>query len=113
MHSLSGESGNLTQIWAKPLPNGGVAVYFLNALGVGAKAPPAGQPPQNTTWTFDITLAELPLSWPLPSSSKAGAAYAVRDVWARKDLAPLTGGALRVGPVAGGSSRFLVLTPQK
>lgn len=79
------------QVFSKPLPAGGAAVLVLNH----ADAPTAAM--------------ALPLA-SIPGLAAAGSA-SVRDVWARADLPPATGGQLAIPAVASHDSVFLRLAP--
>jgi hypothetical protein len=66
------------QLWAKPLSMGKAAVLVVNLLD------------QNIT--FSLPLADVPFLTANATSciARSGASCAVRDVWERKDLAPIT-----------------------
>jgi len=84
------------QLWAKRQPGGAVAAVLLNrAL--------AGSPSAEVL----LRLEDLPDLRLGPSGY-----VRVRDVWARRDLAPVRRGAGFTVSVPGGDSRFLVLTPE-
>lgn len=94
-----GNSGDGTmQLWAKPQPNGAVAVFLLNNLPVGSS---------NVSAT--ISLAELNFS----HGTSAGASSSVFDVWAGKALPPLPAGSTELHTTAIGShdSALLLITP--
>lgn len=82
---------NLVQLWAKPQPEGAVAILVING---GAKP--------LSKYEVDIK-AKLNMT-----SSRAS----VRDIWAAKDLEAVTDGKLSLAPVAPYDSTFLLLTPE-
>lgn len=87
------------QVWAKPQPGGGVAVFFLNAL-------------LHKT-DFNISLSEissgLGVRYWAPNSS---ASYTLRDMWEHKDVGRVdANGAVAASAVASHDSRLLLLMP--
>lgn len=62
------DTQNSWQIWAKAMPAGGQAVFVVNR---GLKA-------------VDVTV-------PLTSVGLTGTSYKARDIWAQKDIGPVTG----------------------
>ena len=83
------------QLWAKPQPNGAVAVFLLNNLPVGSRNVSA-----------DVSLADLNFTHGSGGSS-------VFDVWAQMALPPLPPGArgLRAAPIGSFDSVLLLITP--
>jgi len=81
-----GNSPTAVQVWAKPQPNGAMAVLFINSLPMAVAA--------------NVSLKELNMT---AKSAK------VRDVWAHKDL-PAAGPLIEVnlGPT---DSHFIVISP--
>ena len=84
------------QVWAKPQPNGAVAVILINGGGV-----------DGTAMTHSVKLSDLGL----PS----GTAFSVRDIWKKADAAGLEASATTFDPPAVGprSSSFWLLSPKK
>jgi alpha-galactosidase len=81
------------QVFSKPLPAGGAAVLVLNHADAATAA------------------MALPLA-SIPGLAAAGSGSAsVRDVWARADLPPATGGQLAIPAVASHDSVFFRLAP--
>jgi hypothetical protein len=83
--------GEALQLWAKPQPNGAVAVHLINNH-------------QSNTYATDIkvTLAEVDI--------KSRTATA-RDIWARQDLPVVKGGVFEI-TVEPRDSAFVLLTPR-
>jgi hypothetical protein len=79
------------QAWAKPLKGAdGVAVLMIN--------------PDTKSHDFAVPTAKLPKSPAVTTTAgggTGGAALKVRDIWARKDLAPLAAGATEVKVTVG------------
>ena len=88
----SGCSVAAWQVFSKPLPSGGAAVLVLNHA-----AGPLGA-------------MELPLAG-IPGLAPGASGASVRDVWARADLPPATGGQLHVPAIDSHDSAFFRLAP--
>jgi len=82
------------QLWSKPQPGGAVAIALLNRAAEGSTAVDA-----------EVKLDDLP-------GLERGDWLDVRDVWAKRDLAPEKGDSFNVS-VPGGDSRLLLLTPRR
>jgi hypothetical protein len=82
------------QLWAKRLLDGSLALLFVNL----------GQAPLSHSFTLPQVGLQL---------NRTSLSVAVRDVWERRDAAPIPkGGEVLFDAVAGHDSRFVVLTPQ-
>lgn len=79
------------ELWAKPQPHGAVAVLLVNSHQT------------NTYADIEIDPVELGL--------KGGGKLSVRDIWQRKDSAPLSAGAKLKLTVAPRDSQFVLLKP--
>ena len=88
-----------SQVFAKPLPNGRMAVFAFNA-GVRNST---GQLVPGANISLSLSLSE---DLHLP----AAATYRVRDVWAGRDL-PSAAGTLRTAPIGEHDSVLLTLSP--
>lgn len=82
------------QIFAKPQPDGAMAVFFLNSL------------PSSADFQVDLR-RDLGLD------NRTATAYAVRDIWEHQDLASIpSGGVLSAAAVPSRDSRLFLLTPK-
>lgn len=83
-----------TQVFAKPQPDGGVAVFAFNAGRLHRADSPA----------LTLDLAE-DLNLP------AGKSFRMWDVWARRDISEIVVGSLHLAPIPDHDSTFLLLIP--
>jgi len=91
----------LKQVWAKKQPHGAVAVFFLNADNA-------------TVHDVEVDLRTLGVGGAGESAGADGLGQmAVRDVWGKVDLPPVTKGAATytVHAVPPQDSRFLLFSP--
>lgn len=84
-------SGTILQLWAKPQPQGAMAVLVLNSDATTA---------QNHTVTIDFKSLNL-----------TDASYNVRSIWDHADL-PAASGSFVTDPIPGHDSRFYLLSPK-
>lgn len=90
------------QLWAKPQPDGAVAVFAINVDLRSGSTGCRGRAGSGCGLDFTATFAELGL--------EASASMRVRDIWDRQDVGVVSGGQLHVH-VRPRDSAFLLLTP--